>query len=256
MVTGKSPGSPEMAQSSSSNQLERAFTARISACCVGLGLLCLLVLPVVVHAQTPVTNNPIGAAAAMIDTGDGEPIYVVVTLDDSETTAIGLLRTAGVPLVTVSFGGLGEAVCSISQTGCDVSTCRRRVCQSGDPESPFWQYWQQDDEGEWTLSPLGGSHASIEKGDIIAWVWTGVEPELARIGWEEIAARAGAPDAIVNGNDPVRAGVWMSDPAPDPSDDSDSLTGTLVSTGMLVLIAGAGLVLVRRQRMRTGPAAR
>lgn len=203
-------------------------------------------------AQTPVEQGDADAAAAfLIDPGTGELIYVVVAFDDTRMSAVDLLRESELPLVTVEFGGLGAGVCSIVETGCDVSACRQRLCQTGDPESPFWQFWRQNDEGEWSLSVLGGSQSQIEDGDIDAWVWTGVEPDLESIGWSEIATRAGAPESIINGERPEGSGVWVSDLSSGSEDEGRSLTGTLISSGIIAALAGVGILLVRKQRNRT-----
>ncbi|HEV2127819.1 MAG TPA: hypothetical protein VGR22_04280, partial [Thermomicrobiales bacterium] len=136
------------------------------------------------------------AAGLIVDTGEGEPIHVVVTFAGQEITALDALQAAELGLVTVEFGGLGAAVCEIADTGCDPSTCRQRVCQTGNPDSPFWQYWEQDDSGAWALSPLGASRARLDDGDIAAWVWTGPVPDLPSMTWESLAASAGAPTSV------------------------------------------------------------
>ncbi len=231
----------------------RMVRTRHWACCVVLGLICALALPTGALAQTPVDDEAAGVAAVVIDSGDDDPVYVVVAFDETGMSAIDLLRAADIPLVTVSFGGLGEGVCSIVQTGCDVSACRRRLCQSGDSAPPFWQYWRQDGEGDWSLSALGGSHSTIEDGDIDTWVWTGMEPELEPLPWEEIATQAGAPERIVNGDVSGLTGVWVSGPGSEgeETEDGEAIMATLISTGILVLLAGAGLLLIRKQRAQT-----
>lgn len=191
------------------------------------------------------------ATGFIVDTGEGEPVYVVVTFDEPSVTAVELLRLAGLDAVTVEFGGLGEAVCSIVDTGCDVSTCRQRVCQTGDPESPFWQYWEQDDEGNWALSPLGASHAEIEHGTIAAWVWTGVEPELEPLEWSELAERAGAPDDVIQGDVTSGPAVHVT-MALDDGDEAVERAGTLVAVGVVGLVAIAGGWLVVRNRRTSG----
>lgn len=210
------------------------------------GLIWALALPASLGAQTPDESG--GAAAVIVDAGDAEPVYVVVAWDEPEMTAIDLLRAADLPLVTVSFGGLGEGICTIVRTGCDVTECQRRLCQTGDTESPFWQFWSQDDAGEWVLSALGGSDYQVEDGDITAWAWTGVEPELPDLGWSEVATLADAPEEIVAGNAAGQSGAWMSELPSNPADETPSITGTLLSTGVIVLLAGVGLFLIRRQR--------
>lgn len=189
------------------------------------------------------------AAGIVVDTGEGEPAYVVVAFDEPSMNAVELLRSADLDAVTVEFGGLGEAVCAILDTGCDVSTCRQRVCQTGDPESPFWQYWEQDAEGAWSWSVLGGSHADIEHGDIAAWVWTGVEPEMEPITWEELAERAGAPADVARGEVDLAPAVYASvgHEGDDPAVDR---TGTLAAAGIVALIGVfGGWLVVRNRRM-------
>lgn len=184
------------------------------------------------------------AAGFIVDTGDGEPVYVVVTFAES-MTAVDLLREADLGAVTVDFGGLGEAVCEIRATGCDVGTCRQRLCQTGDPESPFWQYWRQGEEG-WTLSPLGASDVEPDDGDIGAWVWLGTRPVLDPITWDDLAARAGAPEAVVAGEVAGAPAVYTS--AESPAGDDGSPVETIVAGGAVALVVVAGAVLVLRQR--------
>ncbi len=188
------------------------------------------------------------AAGFIVDTGDGDPVYVVVTFDEP-VSAIDLLREADIGAVTVDFGGLGEAVCEIRGKGCDVSTCRQRLCQTGDPESPFWQYWRQGDAG-WTLSPLGASDVEPADGDIGAWVWIGTKPDLAAITWADLATRAGAPDAVVAGNVTGEASVYSS--AGPIEDDRGSPVETIVAGGAVAMVIVAGATLVLRQRRMRG----
>lgn len=206
-------------------------------------------------AQTPGTSQDdrTGSAAGFIvDTGDDEPVYVVVAFDEPSMTAIDLLRSADLSSVTVEFGGLGEGVCSIATTGCDVATCRQRLCQTGDPESPFWQYWLQGDDGSWGLSPLGASHVEIGDGDIGAWIWTGVEPELEPLVWDELASRAGAPDSVAQGEAPSEPAVYTSGLPEEPKQD-DMTSETITAIGAVLLLATLGGWLVLRQRREHRP---
>jgi hypothetical protein len=210
----------------------------------------ILAVALVLVAPSPAAGQEDAATSAagfVLDTGQGEPRYVVVTFADSSMTAVDLLRAADLDAVTVEFGGLGEAVCSIDRTGCDVSTCRQRVCQTGDPESPFWQYWEQGDAGTWTLSSLGASHAEVADGDIAAWVWTGTEPELGPVSWTELAQRAGAPQDIVDGEIAGEPAVYASGTDAGASEAGD-LPGTLASMAALAVVGMAGGFLVWRQR--------
>jgi hypothetical protein len=190
------------------------------------------------------------ASGFLVDTGEGEPVYIVVTSDGPEN-AVDLLREADLGAVTVDFGGLGEAVCEIRSRGCDPSTCRQRLCQTGDPDSPFWQYWRQTDEG-WKLSPLGASDVEPENGDIGAWVWIGTKPDLAPIAWRDLAERAGAPESVAAGEVRGEPAVYSS--ASDDGTDRGSAVETIVAGSAVALVVIVGGALVLRQR-RLRPAA-
>jgi hypothetical protein len=118
-------------------------------------------------------------------------MYGYVPLD-GPTNGIELLRRSGISLVTVGFGGLGEGVCRIEETGCDVSACRKRVCQTADPDSPYWRYFRANAEGTWVAAPLGGSGTKVEPGDIDGWSWTPDEAMLPEVDFAEIPALAKA----------------------------------------------------------------
>jgi len=62
-------------------------------------------------------------------------------------------------LLTVEFGGLGEGVCKIEQTGCEIGPCRTRLCQ-GRRDSPYGAISSRR-AGAWVASPLGGSATRI-----------------------------------------------------------------------------------------------
>lgn len=190
-------------------------------------------------------DDATSAAGMIVDTGEGEPIHVVVTFPGEEITALDALRAAELDIVTVEFGGLGEAVCEIADTGCDVSACRRRVCQTGDPDSPFWQYWEQDD-GDWWLSQRGASHATLADGEIAAWVWTGPAPELEPVEWETLAERAGAPAPIMAGEASGEPANYRSGGA--GSSDEANPASTLAASGVVALVGLLGGWLVIRQR--------
>ena len=111
-------------------------------------------------------------------------------------SGIELLRRSGVSLVTVGFGGLGDGVCQIEETGCEVGPCRSRLCQTGDRDSPYWRYFQADDNGEWVASPLGGSGTKVEPGEVDGWSWTPDEPLLPEVEIEDIPRLARAEGSL------------------------------------------------------------
>jgi hypothetical protein len=124
-------------------------------------------------------------AGIVIRPGDGTVTYAYVPLDEP-VSGIELLHRSGVSLLTVGFGGLGEGVCRIDETGCDVGPCRTRLCQTGDRNSPYWRYFQQGPTGEWVGSPLGGSGTKVEPGEVDGWSWTPDEAKLPAVAIEDI----------------------------------------------------------------------
>jgi hypothetical protein len=189
-----------------------------------------------------------GSAAGMIvDAGSDEPIHLVVTFEGDSITALELLHAADLPVVSVNFGGLGEAVCEIASTGCDVTACRQHVCQTGDPDSPFWQYWQQDEAGNWSLSPLGVSRATIEHGDIVAWMWSGTVPELEPVAWPALVARAGAPEVLSSGAVSGEPAVYRSMDEGETA-NTDGPVSTLTAAGLIAAVGVVGGWLVVRNR--------
>lgn len=136
---------------------------------------------------------PISYAGIVIRPGDGTVTYAYVPIDET-VSGIELLRRSGVSLVTVGFGGLGEGVCQIERTGCEVGPCRTRLCQTGDRDSPYWRYFQSSEDGEWVASPLGGSGSKVSPGDVDGWSWTPDEAKLPIIAITDIPQLAGVTD--------------------------------------------------------------
>src|SRR5215212_1014985 len=101
----------------------------------------------------------ISYAGVVVRHDDDRMAYAYVGFVESEINGIELLKRSGLDVVTVSFGGLGEGVCSIDEHGCPSTDCRKRVCQGPRDEDPFWQYFRQAEpgDGEWISMALGGS---------------------------------------------------------------------------------------------------
>lgn len=150
----------------------------------------LLLVALLDDGQTIAQETP-NYAGIVIRPGDGTVTYAYVPLDQP-ISGIELLQRSGISLLTVSFGGLGQGVCRIEETGCDVSPCRTRLCQTGDRESPYWRYFQQDHSGQWVASPLGGSTAKIAPGEVDGWSWTPDAANLPDVAIGDIPQLAGA----------------------------------------------------------------
>lgn len=151
------------------------------------------VVAMCVHLLLPFTGyaQQANAAGLIVDYGDGRVSYVVVPFEEEQINGVELLDRSGIDVVTVGFGGLGDAVCQIDDTGCSVEDCRSRMCQTSDRESPFWQFSKLSDDGEWQFVATGASGAKVQDGDIYAWSWTGTQPELSVLSLDELADRAG-----------------------------------------------------------------
>lgn len=185
-------------------------------------------------------------AGIVIHPGDGTVTYAYVPLVEP-VSGVELLRRSGISLVTVGFGGLGDGVCRIEETGCDVGPCRTRLCQTGDRNSPYWRYFQRDDTGAWIASPLGGSATRIEPGEVDGWSWTPDEGNLPDVAFADIPALAGAG---TNLDAPHFArydanGVLMKSEASRPLESTRSY---LLVGGILAGVALFALVLRLRPR--------
>lgn len=142
-------------------------------------------------------------AGLVIRDQQGELSYAYVAFSEPEISGMELLKRSGAAVVTVGFGGLGEAVCSIQQEGCAVDECQRRVCQGPRADDPFWQSFQQTAPGEWRAQVLGASSARVRDGEIHGWSWTGTEPNLPAVTLGEIEERAKTAGVVPPAADPV-----------------------------------------------------
>lgn len=195
-------------------------------------------------------SAPVNVAGLVVDYGDGRMSYALIPFADESLSGWELLDRSDLSLLTVAFGGLGAGVCQIEATGCDLDACRARLCQSGDPDSPFWQYAQHR-SGEWVTSPLGASTSEVVDGTIDAWSWSSDPPAPAITSLDEIADQLG-----VDLND-LRSGS-ATGPIVSPLDDGGDRRmspGAREIAGAVLLagIAGAGVLAMRRSR--SSPAA-
>jgi hypothetical protein len=195
----------------------------------------------------PVAAAPVNAAGVVIDYGDGRVTYAYVPFDGEKISGIELLKRSGVPLLTVSFGGLGDAVCTIDDTGCGMSDCRKRLCQTGDPNSPFWHYLKQTKPGTWTFVATGPSAQVVQNGDIIGWAWAGQTPALPAMTMDQLIARTGAaPVAQAKAGTLPPAAVLTT--GQQPKHGGQSMRQYLAGGVALLIVAGLGGFAVWRSR--------
>lgn len=201
-------------------------------------------------AQTPETGDGVHVAGLVIDYGDGRRSYAVVSFAEPFMSGIELLRRSGLPLVSVPFGGLGEGVCSIESTGCDVATCRRRLCQSADRESPFWQYLRQGDDGSWAAAALGATQARVEDGDVDAWVWSGTPPNLPPMNVESMREQLDVPSDWPSRGIGVSEAIVRTDGGGAAVSPNEGATWRQAAPGLVVIagVGGVGWFILRRTR--------
>jgi hypothetical protein len=141
----------------------------------------------------PTAAEELNHAGLIVRDSEGRLTYAWVPFSEDEITGVELLQASGLPVVTVGFGALGEAVCSIDGQGCGVSDCRRNVCQASSADAPYWQYFQQDPANPaiWRWLALGASASKVHDSDVFGWSWTAREPELPALSGADIARLAG-----------------------------------------------------------------
>jgi hypothetical protein len=199
-------------------------------------------------------SEDLNVAGLVVDYGDGRMSYAWVPFAEDEISGMELLQRSGLDIVTVGFGGLGEGVCQIETTGCPVSVCRQRLCQTSDPQSPFWQYVQQTEPGVWTPYALGANGSTVRNGDIEGWSWSGVPPEMPALTMEDIAARAGGdPGSLVNADVSVPAAVRTDGEADGAEGVSSSVIGGSIAVVIVALLAGFAVWRSRAMAARSSP---
>ncbi|MBA2519505.1 MAG: hypothetical protein H0V24_07550 [Chloroflexia bacterium] len=155
----------------------------------------LLLLFLAFGMRTSIAEEELNHAGLVVRDQAGELAYAYVAFAEAEISSLELLERSRLPVVTVGFGGLGEAVCAIGGDGCGVSECRRRLCQGPGPDDPFWQAFRQHTPGDWRWQMLGASSSLVRDGDIDGWSWTSGEANLPALTLAEIAGLAAAQAA-------------------------------------------------------------
>lgn len=197
----------------------------------------LVAICILLPAQLAPAQDGWHEAGVIVDYGDGRTTWVWVPYEDPDTSALDLLHRSELELVTVGFGGLGEGVCQIADTGCPPGECRTRMCQTSS-SSPFWRFMRLDGD-EWVFLSSGVSGTTVRDGDVFALSWSATTPELPFVGIDELAANAGADRDAAN---PVSA---MRTDGDAPDEHTSAWAPAAGALGLVVVAAG---VLVLRAR--------
>jgi hypothetical protein len=196
-------------------------------------------------------GQAVNHAGLVVRHGDGRITYAYIAFQEETISGIELLERSGISVVTVSFGGLGEGVCSLDEEGCPASDCRQRVCQGPGDESPYWRYFRQAAPGDWQALALGASSTTVRDGDIDGWSWTPDEANLPSVSMDDLLARLGI--ASVAGtpqmeSTAVRTTIYPEGVSPTEDDDAQSLAVYAGAGTILVMMAVVAIVVVRRGR--------
>jgi len=193
---------------------------------------------------TTANEADVHVAGVIVDYGDGTVSYAWIPFTDDKLTGLDLLRKSGLPLLTIGFGGLGDGVCKIETTGCDVSACRKRLCQTADRTSPYWQYLRRGSDGLWKTQALGGSGSTVHNGDVDLWIWApgDSQPTTPVLTLAEVAERAGV-DRAVQSHPADATGPYVHTIGAlrrQASSFSAQSTDYLLAAAILVALAGLG----------------
>ena len=213
-------------------------------------LISLAVLLAALRLEPPPTAaEEIHHAGLVVRDGAGRLTYAWVPFAQDEIDGIDLLKASGLPVVTVGFGALGEAVCAIDGQGCGVSECRRNVCQASAVDAPYWQYFEQDpaNPAVWHWLALGPSASRVHDGDVFGWSWTARDPSLPAISSIDFARLAGAGDGRVSA--PVVRTVLPDGVAPILPAPAPDLRTTAAASAILAAIGVAAVGIAHWRRM-------
>lgn len=206
------------------------------------------VLAILFGHIAPVSAADIHVAGLIVDYGDGRISYAWVPFTEDEISGVDLLERSGLDVVTVSFGGMGDAVCEIDDTGCPVGDCRKRMCQTSDPESPFWRYSRQVDGGDWAFSATGASGAKVRDGDVDAWVWSGTDVDLPAMTIGDIAKVTRADTSSLENAAELPPARVVTEGSLELGNDDADLRQQIGPTVVIVVVAGFAVWWVRRRQ--------
>ncbi len=219
------------------------------------GQVWLLVALVVAAVLTPAPadgHDGLHRAGLVVRHGDGRVTYAYVVFREEELRGIELLRRSGLPLVTVGFGGLGEAVCALEGEGCPTGECRKNLCQTS-PDAPYWQPCAQAAPGEWRVWRLGASSARIRDGEVYGWAWGDCAQTLPAVSISDVARLVGTTDPpVASSTDEVPSAtaktIYPPGVEPEREPGRQGLGAYATAVAILALVAAAGLYAVRRTR--------
>src|SRR5262245_34665006 len=203
----------------------------------------------------PAAGQEMHHAGLIVRHGDGRLTYAYIAFPEDTISGLELLKRSGIPLVTVSFGGLGEGVCSLESEGCPASECRQRVCQGPGDESPYWRYFRQKTPGDWEALALGVSSVKVHDGDIDGWSWTPKDANLPAASMDDVKAVVGVTaESGAGESEPTAVVKTIYPEGVSPPKTSNRQSAIIYSGAALVLVGmfGAATLVIRRSRSARG----
>ena len=202
-------------------------------------LMPLLVLIMIAMVITPVgqAQEAQNQAGIVIRYGDGRVATACVRFSEPSISGIELLQRAGVSVIAQS-GGIGAAVCKISDQGCDypAEDC---FCQCKGGNCAYWAY-QRLRGDRWAYSPIGASASQVQPGDVDGWAWgagsvqSGAAPPV--IALDQICREEPAVAATTNNQPPTAVPVPSIAPKPTIVPIPTSIAPTRLPTSTNVVL--------------------
>ena len=203
----------------------------------------------------PAAGQELNHAGIVVRHGDGPITYAYVAFPEESINGIELLKRSGISVVTVSFGGLGEGVCSLDEEGCPASDCRQRVCQGPGDESPYWRYFRQATPGDWRALALGASSTKVRDGDIDGWSWAPHEANLPSLTMEGLLMTLGI--SSVSGTPQMESTAVHTTIFPEgvstPDENRGQSLAVYVGAGTILVFMGVVAIVVVRRGRAIGP---
>ncbi len=122
----------------------------------------------VASQPTRLRAQPVHRAALVVQHGDERVATACVSFTEETIDGAELIRRSGLPFA-IEYGGIGAAVCSIDNEGCDypATDC---FCQCQGANCQYWSYHIMQG-GAWVYSQLGASSVRVGDGAMHGWVW-------------------------------------------------------------------------------------
>ncbi|MCA1839134.1 MAG: hypothetical protein ABR507_11215 [Actinomycetota bacterium] len=112
----------------------------------------------------PACASTMNRAGVVVHSSPADERSWCIAFSGETITGMELLRATSVPLITKSFGSMGEYVCKIGDVGTDASDCPAR-------DGSYWAYYHLSADGTWAASSQGASVYKDRNGAVDGWSW-------------------------------------------------------------------------------------